>query len=242
MSSPDRSTAARPAGSRTARAGSVPAWLRSPWLRLGLLGAMVILATVVALSADELSLGAVRETVAALGALGPLVYVGLYALVTVLLLPGTPFTILSGLLFGPVVGSVVALAGATLGATLSFLVGRVIGRGAVEQVSGRRVQAIDGFLAERGFVSMLVVRLVPLFPFNVLNLVSGVTALRFRDYVLATAIGIVPGTVLLAAAGGTVDDPGSPVFIGAVAGFVTLVIGGGVAARRMRRREKLDAA
>jgi uncharacterized membrane protein YdjX (TVP38/TMEM64 family) len=228
----------RPTRSRTARGGRVPTWLSSPWLRLGLLGVMVALAVVVALSADELSLGAVRETVGGLGAVGPFVYVGLYALVTVLLLPATPFTILAGVLFGPVAGSLVALGGATLGATLSFLVGRGIGRGAVEQLAGRRVQAVDAFLTERGFVSMLLVRLVPLFPFNVLNLVSGVTALRLRDYVLATAIGIVPGTVLLAAAGGSIDDPGSPVFIGAVVGFVLLAVVGGLAARTMHARER----
>jgi len=231
----------RTSGSSTARAGRVPGWLRSPWLRLGLLGVMVVLAAVVALSADDPSLHAVRGAVGALGAWGPLVYVGLYASVTVLLLPGTPFTILAGVLFGPVVGSIVALGGATLGATLSFSVGRGIGRSAVEQLSGRRAQAIDAFLAERGFVSMLIVRLVPLFPFNVLNLVSGVTALRFRDYVLATAIGIVPGTVLLAAAGGSIDDPTSPVFIGAVVGFVLLALIGGLVARRMRARDRIDA-
>ncbi len=88
---------------------------------------------------------------------------------------------------------------------------------------------------------MFVVRMVPLFPFNVLNLVSGVTALRFRDYVLATAVGIVPGTVLLAAAGGSIDDPTSPVFIGAVVGFVLLAVIGGLVARRMRARERVTA-
>lgn len=236
MSAPER----RP-GSRAVTPGRIPRWLRSPWLRLGLLTLMVLLAAVVALTADDLSLGGVRDAVEEFGAGGPIVYVGLYALVTVLLLPGTPFTILSGVVFGPVVGSVVALVGATLGATVSFLVGRGIGRPAVEQLSGRRVRAIDAFLAERGFVSMLVVRLVPLFPFNVLNLVAGVTALRFRDYVLATAIGIVPGTVLLAAVGGSIDDPTSPMFIGAVVGFGLLAAIGGLVARRMQARERATA-
>jgi uncharacterized membrane protein YdjX (TVP38/TMEM64 family) len=231
----------RLAGSSAATTARTPKWLRSPWSRLGFLGLLVLVATVVTLSADDLSLGGVRDAVEDFGAAGPIVYVGLYALVTVLLLPGTPFTILAGVVFGSVVGSIVALGGATLGATLSFLVGRGIGRTAVEQLSGRRVRAIDSFLAERGFVPMLVFRLVPLFPFNVLNLVSGVTALRFRDYVLATAIGIVPGTVLLAAAGGSIDDPTSPVFIGALVGFVLLAAVGGIVARRMRARDRAAA-
>jgi len=215
--------------------------LLSPWARLALLAAMVVAALVIAVTTDGFSLEGVRGTIDELGMSAPLVYVLLYGVVTVLLFPGTPFTVGAGLLFGPVVGSATALVGATLGATCSFLVGRVIGRSAVEQLAGRRVQAIDDFLSSRGFIAILMVRLIPLFPFNVVNLVCGVTALRLRDYVLGTAIGIIPGTVLLAALGGSIDDPTSPVFLGALAGFVALTVISGLAARRMRARDRTAA-
>ena len=214
--------------------------LTSPWLRLGVIGGLVVAAGVLAATADDLSVAAVREVVYELGPAAPVVYVVAYALATVLLLPGTPLTIAAGVLFGPATGSAVAWVGAVVGATASFLVGRLIGRRAVEQVAGRRVRSLDRFLSERGFVALLLVRLVPLFPFNVLNLVSGVTALRLRDYVLATGLGIVPGVVLLAAMGGSIDDPTSPVFLGALAGFVVLTAVTGLVARRMRRRERLS--
>lgn len=231
---PTRSAAAGAASSSDEARNPVLRALTSPWLRLGVLAALVAVAVWLSVASEGLSLGAIRDTVADLGAIGPLVWVAIYLGATVLLLPGTPFTVGAGVLFGPVVGAVTALVGATLGASASFLVGRGVGREAVAGLAGRRVQAIDRFLSERGFVSVLIVRLVPLFPFNLVNLVSGVTALRFRDYVLATAIGIVPGTVLLAVSGGAIEDPTSPLFLGSVAGFVVLAVAGGVLARRMR--------
>lgn len=212
--------------------------LASPWTRLVVLAVLIAFAAVLGATGGGLSLEAIRGTVEDLGMAAPVVYIVLYATVTVLLFPGTPFTVAAGLLFGPVVGSGIALVGATIGATLSFLVGRLIGRSAVERLAGRRVQAIDGFVATRGFVAILMVRLIPLFPFNVVNLVSGVTALRLRDYVLGTAIGIVPGTVLLAALGGSIDDPTSPAFLGALTGFIALTVVSGLVARRMRARDR----
>ena len=215
--------------------------LTSPWARLGVLAAMIVTAVVIAATNDGFSLEGIRGTIDDLGMAAPLGYVLLYAVVTVLLFPGTPFTVAAGLLFGPVLGSATALVGAVLGATLSFLVGRLIGRSAVEQLAGRRVQAIDHFLSSRGVIAILLVRLIPLFPFNVVNLVCGVTALRLRDYILGTAIGIIPGTVLLAALGGSIDDPTSPVFLGALGGFVALTVVSGLVARRMRARDRAAA-
>ena len=197
----------------------------SPWARLVVLGLLGV---------EELSLGALRDRVEQLGTAGPVAWIGIYAVATVLLLPGTPFTVAAGVLFGPLVGAVTALVGATVGATASFLVGRGVGRSAVATLAGRRLQTIDRFLTDRGLVSVLTVRLIPLFPFNLVNLVAGVTALRLRAYVVGTAVGIVPGTVLLAVSGGSIDDPGSPLFIGSVVGFIALVVVTGLLGRRLR--------
>ncbi len=208
--------------------------LRSPWTRISLLVLLVAVGVTLATTADDLSVEGIRATVDGVGPLAPLAYVLLYTVAAVLLLPGTPFTVTAGVVFGPALGLVVALAGATMGATGSFLVGRAVGRDAVAELAGDRVQRIDQALARRGFVAVLIVRLIPLFPFNVLNLVCGVTALRLRDYVLGTAIGIVPGSALLAVAGGSIDDPTSPVFIGSVTGFIVLAVVTGLIARRLR--------
>lgn len=211
--------------------------IRSPWVRLGFLALLIAVAAVIAVTTDVRSLGGLREMIDDLGIIGPLVLILVYAVATVALLPGTPFTLAAGALFGPVLGFGTAMVGATIGATLSFLVGRAVGRSAVAQLAGRRVEAIDRFLDERGFLAILMIRLIPLFPFNVVNLVAGVTAIKLRDYVLGTALGIVPGVALLTVLGGSIDDPTSPTFIGAALGFVVLTVVASLVARRMRAKD-----
>ncbi len=208
--------------------------LRSPWTRLVVLVVLVGLGASLVLVADDLSVEGIRAVVDGIGPWAPLVYVGLYVVATVFLLPGTPFTVAAGVVFGPWLGLGVVLIGATLGATGSFLVGRAVGRDAVVQLTGRRVRAIDRALERNGLVSVLIMRLIPLFPFNVLNLVCGVTGLKLRDYIVGTAVGIIPGTALLVVAGGSIDDPTSPLFIGSVTGFIALAVVTSLIARRMR--------
>jgi uncharacterized membrane protein YdjX (TVP38/TMEM64 family) len=216
--------------------------LTSPAFRLAVLVPLVSSAAVFAVRADGLGVEALRQLFDGFGAAGPLVFAGAYAVAATLLLPAAPFTIGAGLLFGPVLGTVTALVGATVGATGAFLLGRVLGRGAVEQFAGRRVAALDHYLSRRGFVAVLTVRLVPLFPFNVISVVSGVTGIAVREYVLATAVGIIPGTVAYAALGGTIDNPTSPAFLGALAVFVLVTLAAGVASRRLRRSRELTEA
>jgi len=209
---------------------------RRAWLRLAILVVLLGIAGALVLLTDDLSVEGLRDQVAGWGAAGPALFALLYAVATVLLLPGTPFTLAAGLVFGPVLGAGTALVGATLGATGAFLIGRAIGRGAVEELAGQRVAAVDRHLGERGFASVLVIRLIPLFPFNVVNLVAGITAVRLWSYVAATALGIIPGVLILASTGGSLDDPTSPRFLASVAAYLALVVGTSLVARRVRAR------
>ena len=211
--------------------------LTHPAVRATVLVLLVVGATVLGLRADGIGVEQLQSTFAGLGLLGPVLFAAVYAIAATLLVPASPFTLAAGLLFGPVLGSATALVGATIGATGAFLLGRGLGREAVERFGGRRLAALDRHLATRGFVSLLLIRLVPLFPFNLVNVGSGVTGLRLREYVLATAVGIVPGTIAYAALGGTITEPTSPAFLGAIALFVAVTVVAGVAARRMRVAE-----
>jgi len=127
-------------------------------------------------------------------ALARLLYVLLYIVGTVLLFPGVLLSVLGALLFGVWEGTLYTCIGATIGATLAFLVARTLGREFVDRLLGGKLKALDQRLRERGFVSLLILRLMPQIPFNIINFVCGLTSIRLRDYVLATAIGIVPGT------------------------------------------------
>lgn len=203
-----------------------------------LLLALLAMAAVFSVRADGLGVEALRGWFEGFGAGGPFVFALAYGAAATVMLPAAPLTIGAGLLFGPVIGTVTALLGATMGASGAFLVGRVFGRGAVEHVGGKRIDALDRYLAKRGFGAVLIVRLVPLFPFNLINVVSGATGIAFRDYVLATFVGIIPGTFAYAALGGTIEDPTSPPFLLALSIFVLVTLAAGMAAKRLRARQE----
>ncbi len=120
---------------------------------------------------------------------------GLFALATVLFLPGAIFGLIGGALFGPVWGSAWNVAGATLGATLAFLTARYVASDWVARRAGGRLKGlIEGVEAE-GWRFVAMVRLVPLFPFNLLNYALALTRIRLSQYVVASAVAMIPGTV-----------------------------------------------
>jgi uncharacterized membrane protein YdjX (TVP38/TMEM64 family) len=123
-----------------------------------------------------------------------LLYIGVYIAGTVLLLPGTLLSFAGSQLFPNLFEAVLyTWIGATAGATLAFLLAKLLGRDFVNQLLAGRLQGLDERLSRHGFTGLLVLRLVPLFPFNGINFGSGLTGIRLRDYVLATGLGILPG-------------------------------------------------
>jgi len=127
-------------------------------------------------------------------------------------------------------------AGATAGATAAFLIGRRLGRDDLQAIAGRHLGRLDSLLERQGFLAVLYLRLIPVVPFNALNYAAGVTGVRLRDYVAATAIGIIPGTYAYAALGSTIDRPSSPQFWAAVALLVVLAVGAPLVGRWLSRR------
>lgn len=206
---------------------------RRPRLRLAVAGGLLLAATVIGLLIGLPSGESFEESIDGLGAAAPVGFGALYAALTVAMLPGAVLTIASGAIFGVALGAVVTFAGAMTGATLAFLIGRRISRASVEAVAGDALKRADERLAERGLAAMVLLRLVPLVPFNALNYAAGATAVSLRDYVLGTAIGIVPATVAFNAAGAGAAEPTSPGFIAAAVALALLTVGGSVAARRM---------
>ena len=172
-----------------------------------------------------------RELVEAAGWSGVMVFVVGYAVLVLLPTPASLLTILGGALFGVWWGTLLAWAGALLGAYGGFLLGRRLGRPAVDRLLRGRLQQADRVLARHGLVAVLAVRLVPLFPFTPLNYASGLLGVRRRDYVLGTAVGIVPGALAYAAVGASGADPRG-IAVG-VAGLVVLALLGGTVGRRL---------
>ena len=127
------------------------------------------------------------------GLIAPLIFILVYALATVLFLPGSVITLAGGALFGPVLGTLYSLTGATLGATLAFLLSRyLLADWARKKSSGKLEQLISG-VEHEGWKFIAFVRLVPLFPFNALNYALGLTRIKLLHYMLASFIFMLPG-------------------------------------------------
>jgi uncharacterized membrane protein YdjX (TVP38/TMEM64 family) len=126
----------------------------------------------------------------------PLIFMALYATLTALAVPGTILTLAGGAMFGLFWGVIFISIAANVGASLAFLVARFLGREGVERIAGARLQRLDDATREHGFQGLLILRLVPLVPFNALNFGSGLTAMRWRTYATATVVGILPGTIV----------------------------------------------
>jgi uncharacterized membrane protein YdjX (TVP38/TMEM64 family)/rhodanese-related sulfurtransferase len=144
---------------------------------------------------DALDVDAVARWTRELGALGPLLFVLAYALATVLFLPGSILTLAGGALFGPLWGTLYSLAGATLGASLAFVIARYLAGGWVERHSAGRLDRLRQGVAAEGWRFVAFVRLVPLFPFNLLNYVLGLTGIRLSAYILASFVFMAPGAL-----------------------------------------------
>lgn len=126
----------------------------------------------------------------------PAIFVGAYGVAMALALPGTVLTLAGGALFGFWWGVVFNTLGANLGANAAFLLARWLGRDGVKRLAGDRLDRLDRATREYGFRSLMALRLVPVIPFNALNFGSGLTAMSWGTYAAATAIGILPGTVV----------------------------------------------
>ncbi|BCL37748.1 TVP38/TMEM64 family protein [Nostoc sp. MS1] len=145
--------------------------------------------------------------VQSLGILGPIAYMIIYNLATLLFIPGSLLTLKGGCLFGVFWGSIYVLIAATVGATLAFLIGRYLSRDWVVQQIEKypKFKAIDQAVAKEGWKIVLLTRLSPVFPFNLLNYAFGITQISLKDYLLGS-LGIVPGTIMYVYIGSLVGN------------------------------------
>jgi uncharacterized membrane protein YdjX (TVP38/TMEM64 family) len=139
-----------------------------------------------------------NDWVGQMGIAGIFIFIGVYALATVLLAPGSVLTIGAGFAFGLWKGFVAVSTGSTLGASLAFLVARFIARDKIEAIAKRNgtFRKIDKAIGEEGAKLIFLLRLSPVIPFNLSNYLYGLTAVKFWPYVLASWLGMMPGTFL----------------------------------------------
>lgn len=129
------------------------------------------------------------------GIWAPIIYIALYTVATVLVLPSTPLNLTGGAIFGPWLGTLWTSIAAVIAAVVAFAFTRTVGREMVAQKLSGHWQAMDAQMRQGGLFYMFAIRLLPLIPYGLVNFAAGLTSIRFRDYLLGTMLGTVPGVL-----------------------------------------------
>lgn len=208
--------------------------------RLRLLGLVLSVAIASALAWVVIGgdLDTVQSTVESTGAWGPVVYVALHVLLTLVPVSKNLLAGVAGALFGLVGGIALSWVASMISAVVTFAIARRLGRTAVASMTGPRIDRVEEIMRQQGLLAVIVARVTPVIPFTIVNYGAGITAVTSRDFVLGTAIGILPGTVGYAALGASAGrDATTFVLAGvmAVALFAGSLFLGWRATRRQQR-------
>ena len=170
--------------------------------------------------------------------LGIASFMAIYIVGVVLMVPGTIGTLTAGAVFGFTLGFPVAFASAFIGAMISFVISRAVGKEGMTQLLGDRMKGIDDWLMDNDFVSILILRLMPIVPFNGLNYAAGVTSVRFSRYAAASALGIAPGSALATGTAAMASEPSSGLFLALAGALIAVTVISTLLARRWTRNQR----
>ena len=170
----------------------------SKWKTIAVLGAVIGIFAAFKFLIPKEFWDNLRDWIDSLGHWAPIAFIIIYIVASVILAPCSLLTIASGFIFGVVWGTVWVSVGSVLGASTAFLVGRYFARSWVERktADNKNFKAVDKAIERGGLKIVTLIRLSPLFPYNLLNYFFGVTKVPFRTYVLGSWIGMLPGTVM----------------------------------------------
>ncbi len=171
------------------------------------------------------------------GIWAPIIYIALYVVATVLVLPSTALNLVGGSIFGPVLGTIWTSAAAIIAAIASFAFTRTVGREAVAKRLAGRWQAMDAEVQRGGLFYMFAIRLLPIMPYGLVNFAAGLTSVSFKDYILGTSLGTVPSVlpfVLLGSSGLKAFRTGNVLPLLAALTLIGILVAGSTWYRRRR--------
>ena len=183
----------------------------------------IFIARYFGLRPEEWSVEKVQVWIESFGGVAPFVFILAYAVGPILLFPGSVLTLAGGLAFGWVQGFLYVLIGANLAANAAFFLARIMGKDFVEKVSKGKADKLNKFIEKEGFFAVLLLRLIPVAPFNVLNYAAGLTPVKWMHYFIATLLGMIPGIFVYVYLGGNLDYK-RPAFWGAIVMLLILSI------------------
>jgi len=164
----------------------------------------------------NLTADGLKEYITARGVWAPIVYMIMFSVIP----SGSVIAIAGGMAFGIYLGTLYTI----IGATVAFYISKLLGRGAVEKLVKGKMLLIEEGIEHGGFLLILILRLIPIIPFNVISFGAGLTRIKYGDYLLATMFGIIPGSLVFVNLGDKALDVRSPEFILAVSLLLLLVM------------------
>ncbi|TPG31570.1 TVP38/TMEM64 family protein [Mycobacterium hodleri] len=183
-----------------------------------------------------------RDWATSVGPWFPLAFFAAHVIVTVFPFPRTAFTLSAGLLFGPTLGVGIALVASTLSAVIALFLVRAVGWQLIRLVRHPRIDALNTRLQQRGWPTVLSMRMIPAVPFSVFNYAAGASAIRVLPYTLATIVGLLPGTAAIVIFGDALTGNVSPLFFLVSVCTASLGIAGLIYEIRSHRRHGVEAS
>jgi uncharacterized membrane protein YdjX (TVP38/TMEM64 family) len=166
----------------------------------------------------------IREWILTFGLLAPVIYIFLYTIRPLIFFPASVLSIAGGLAFGALIGTIYTIIGATLGAVLSFMVARKLGKNIVNKEWKGNAKRIQAQMEVNGFLYVLLFRFIPLFNFDLISYLAGLSKVRLTSFFFGTLIGIIPGTFAYNFLGSSMISGNPMIIITAVIVFVVLTI------------------
>ena len=190
---------------------------------------------------EQFDIQALSDWVRDQGLTGMLLYVLAYTVRPLVFFPASLLTVFGGYTYGPWLGTLLDVIGAGTGGLLSFWIARLLGRRGVEKLIGKgKLNVLDERIATNGFLVVLVVRLIPLFPFDAISYASGLSKIRFKQFAIANYIGIIPGAFVYNNIGSSLRDPFSWQFFLAIGLYVLFFAVGLVAQQILKNKQKKE--
>ena len=171
------------------------------------------------------------------GIWAPLIYIALYTLGTILILPSTPLNLSGGAIFGAWWGTLWTSVAAVIAAVVAFAFTRTVGRDIVARKFAGRWEAMDAEMRQGGLFYMFAIRLLPIIPYGLVNFAAGLTSIRFKDYLIGTVLGTVPGILpfVMMGSGLRALKSGDVLPLMGALGLTGLLVGGATWYRRRRQ-------
>lgn len=171
----------------------------------------------------DIGIDDIKTYVDSLGKLGPIAYIIMFALVPLTLFPDSILAISGGLAFGLFRGYIYTTIGALIGGSISFYISRNLGRNVVKKLTKEKLDNIESMINDKGFYIVFLLRLIPLFPFDLISYGSGLTSIKFKDFILATFLGTIPGIIVFTNIGAKSVNIGSSSFYASIGALIFLI-------------------